>query len=237
VRHRRGARATGTTGTTTGTARATTRRAAPRRPAPVRAVAAAVALLATVAGLAGCQNGGNDTEPPNVVDTARLAVVRTDPLLGAARNVTAATTDTGSSNTAYLRAQLVLERTIPQATPGTPPTDAQNLAAARALTAAARAGGWRITSVVCSDATPKRYTVQAFRRMPPPETGGGPFTVGLRIENQRVTAIVPYHLDAADPFPAPRESVPAAASCIETPGALPNAGRAVVVGRTGPTIA
>jgi hypothetical protein len=210
-------------------------RAATRRPARVRAAAAA--LVAACAGLAGCQDGGNETEPPNVVDTARLAVVRTDPLLTAARNVTPATTDTGSSNSAYLRAQLVFERPIPQTAPGTPPTDAQKLAAARALTAAARAGGWRITSVACSDATPKSYTVQAFRRMPPLETGGGPFTVGLRIENERVTAIVPYHLDAADPFPAPRESVPSAASCVETPGALPNAGRAVVIGRTGPTIA
>ena len=200
-------------------------------------MAAVAALVAACAGLAGCRTGGNDTEPPNVVDTARLAVLRTDPLLASAKNVTAATTETGSGNTAYLRAQLVLERPIPQASPGTPPSDAQKLAATRALTAAARAGGWRVTSVVCSTGTPRNYTVQAFRRMPPPETGGGPFIVGLRIENQRVTAIVPYHLDPADPFGAPRESVPSAASCVETPGALPDAGRAVVVGRTGPTIA
>jgi hypothetical protein len=209
----------------------------PRTGTRARAVAAAATLAAACAGLAGCQNGGNDTEPPDVVDTARLAVVRTDPLLASARNVTAATTHTGSGNTAYLRAQLVFERPIPQTAPDTPPTDAQKLAAARALTAAARSGGWKITSVTCSDGTPRNYTVQAFRRMPPPETGGGPFTVGLRIENQRVTAIVPYHLDAADPFGAPRETVPSAASCVETPGALPTAGRAVVVGRTGPTIA
>jgi hypothetical protein len=214
-------------------ARATGRRAG----VTARTAAAAAALAAGCAGLAGCQNGGDDAEPPNTVDTARLAVVRTDPLLAAARNVTEATTDTGSGDTAYLRAQLVVERPIPQTAPDTPPTDAQKLAATRALTAAARAGGWRITSVVCSDATPRTYTVQAFRRMPQPETGGGPFTVGLRIENQRVTAIVPYHLDTTDPFGAPRESVPSAASCVETPGALPEAGKAVVIGRTGPTIA
>jgi len=234
VRHPRGARATGTTRTSTST---TPGRRTARRTAPARAVAATAALVAACAGLAGCQDDGADTEPPDVVDTARLAVVRTDPLLAGARNVTAATNETGSSNTAYMRAQLVLERPIPRTAPDTPPTDAQKLAAARALTAAARAGGWRITSVDCSDATPRTFAVQAFRRMPPPTTGGGPFTVGMRIENQRVTAIVPYHLDAPDPFGAPRESVPSAASCVETPGALPDAGKAVVIGRSGPTIA
>jgi len=217
-------------------ARPTGRRGTTGTGTRARAVAAAAVLAAACAGLAGCQDGGDDTEPPDVVDTARLAVVRTDPLLAGAPNVTAATTDTGSGNTAYLRAQLVLERPIPSLAPGTLPTDAQKLAAARALTAAVRAGGWKITSVTCSTDT-GNYTVQAFRRMPPPETGGGPFTVGMRIENERVTAIVPYHLDPADPFGAPRETVPSAASCVETPDALPSAGRAVVVGRTGPTIA
>jgi hypothetical protein len=199
--------------------------------------AVAAALLAACAGLTACQDGGEDTEPPNTVDTARLAAVRVDPALAAARNIRTATTETGSGDTAYLRAQVGLERPIPGATPGTEPSDAERLTATRALTAAVRAAGWRVTSVVCGRRAPRAYRVQAFKTMPAPQTGGGAFTVGLRIENQRLTAVIPYHLDRSDPFGAPQESVPAAASCVETPGALPEAGREVVIGTTGPTIA
>jgi hypothetical protein len=196
-------------------------------------------VTAALAGtlLVACQNGGEDTEPPNTVDTARLAAVRVDPALAAARNVRAATTETGSGDTAFLRAQVGIERPVPGVTPGTEPSDAQRLAASRALTAMVRAAGWRVTSVVCGRGAPRTYSVQAFKNMPAPQTGGGAFTVGLRIENQRLTAVIPYHLDGADPFGAPKESVPPAASCVETPGALPDAGRAVVIGTTGPTIA
>jgi hypothetical protein len=193
-------------------------------------------LVAACAVLAACQQDGQETDPPNAVDAARLAAVRDDPALAGAQNVRAATTETGSSNTAFLRAQVGLERP-PAASPSTAATDAQRLAVTRSLTAAVRAAGWRVTSVTCSSDRPPAYAVQAFRTMPAPSAGGGTYTVGLRIEDQRVTAVIPYHLDHADPFGAPRQKVPAAASCVENPGALPEAGKAVTIGTTGPTIA
>jgi hypothetical protein len=90
-----------------------------------------------------------------------------------------------------------------------------------------------VTSVRCRppvEAAPgPADAVQAFKSMPAPAAGGGAYTVGLRIEDARVTAVIPYHLDPADPFGAPAADVPPAASCVETPTAPATAGQEVVI--------
>jgi hypothetical protein len=171
-----------------------------------------VALAVPALALPACSQDA--VEPPNAVDAARLTDVRADPALAGA-HAEPASVETGSSDSAYFRAQVAL-------TTETAPA---------ARLAAARAAGWRVTYVACHDpqsATGPAEVAQAFRTMPEPGAGGGTYLVGLRIEDGRATAVIPYHLDAADPFGAPAEDVAAARSCLETPGA-PEAGREVAI--------
>ena len=175
-----------------------------RRPVTLAALAMAACLLP-----AACNR--DRAEPPDAVDAARLAAVRADPALagGLARPATVAT---GSSDSAFLRAQVVLTADVAPAE----------------RVAAARAAGWRVTFAACRDpqAAGPAEVAQAFRTMPAPAAGGGAYTVGLRIEDGRATAVIPYHLDAADPFGAPPDDVATGRSCLETPG-VPGAGREV----------
>jgi hypothetical protein len=182
----------------------------------------ALAVAAACAVAAGCTDPA--VEPPDAVDAARLAAVRADPALAGA-TVRESTTGTGSGNASWLRAQVLLTTEAP--------------ASARA--AQVRRTGWRVTYVACRDpaGTPgPATTVQAFRTMPAPDAGGGAYTVGLRIEDGRATAVVPYHLDPADPFGAPPGDVPAGDSCAEQPLRAADgdeaAGREVRIGVQGP---
>jgi hypothetical protein len=180
--------------------------------------ALAVVVLGCAAALAAC--GHDDpTEPPDEVDQARIASVQGDPaLVGAVAQI--ATTNTGSSNSPYFRAQVVRD--------GGDATPAQ-------LTAQVRAAGWRVTSVSCRDAATAApgpaVSVQAFRTMPDELIGGGSYTVGLRIEDSRMIAVIPYHLDVANPWGAPDITIPAAQSCAETRAAPRTAGQAVAIDR------
>ena len=170
-----------------------------------------VALAVPALALPACSEDA--AEPPNVVDDARLAEVRADPVLAGAL-AEPASVETGSSDSAYLRAQVVLTTDVDPA----------------ARVGAARKAGWRVTYVACRPgraAGPARVA-QAFKTMRVPTAGGGTYTVGLRIEDGRATAVIPYHLDATDPFGAPRDEVPRARSCLENPGAG-DAGREVTI--------
>jgi hypothetical protein len=150
---------------------------------------------------------------------ARLGDVQADPALAGGVGEPS-TADTGSSDSPYFRAQVVVD--------GGAATPAQ-------LTAKARAAGWRVTSVSCRDATraapAAAVTVEAFRTMPEGVAGGGSYTVGLRIEDSRMTAVVPYHADRPDPWGAPDVDIPPRQSCAETPAAAPSIGRAVRIDR------
>jgi hypothetical protein len=177
--------------------------------------AAPAVLLGCAALVAGC-GGGDDVEPPSGVDQARLIAVQTDPAL-AGGTTKAASVETGSSASPYFRAQVVRDGG------GTP---AQ-------LVAAARSAGWRVTSVACVDpaaaGSGPAVSVQAFRTMPDPMAGGGSYTVGLRIEDNRAIAVVPYHLDEANPWGAPDIDIAPRQSCAETPGAPASAGQPVEI--------
>jgi hypothetical protein len=170
-----------------------------------------VALAVPALALPACSQ--DIAEPPNMVDDARLADVRADPVLVGAL-AEPASVETGSSDSAYLRAQVVL------------PTDVDPAA----RVGAAREAGWRVTYVACRPvrtAGPARVA-QAFKTMRVPVAGGGTYTVGLRIEDGRATAVIPYHLDAPDPFGAPRAEVTLEQSCLENPGAA-EAGHEVTI--------
>jgi len=199
----------------------TDRGTATRTTARTRArAAAALALVAACAAAAGCDDR-DAVEPPNAVDAGRLAAVRADPVLagGLARP---ASVRTGSGASPFLRAQIVVTDAV------VPELRARD----------ARAAGWRVTYAACRDpqqAAGPAATVQAFRTMPAPAAGGGAFTVGLRIEDGRATAVIPYHLDATDPFHAPAAAVPAAESCAEN-GTTGDAGSETTVDAQAPPL-
>lgn len=174
------------------------------RRTPMAATGWSTALLALMVS-AGCSTDA-PVEAPDAVDSARLTEVAADPVFSSDRATAAARTDVGGG-LSWRRALV-----------------ADELDTAAAALAQARAQGWRITWVSCTDDT---VDAQAFKTFP---GDGRAYTVALTVHDARLEARIPYHLDEADPFDAPTAEVAAADSCAEDPAAAPEAGTPVDVG-------